>query len=168
MLQVDPAYLIKNLEMISRIVQDISILLGVVLIAAGILRFKRYGEMRGIMSHQMTIGDPLMLMVGGTGLLMLPWLVSMGVQAFFGSASPLTVSGVGINGWDRLMSAVTIFVRLIGIGAFIRGWAMLSKAGKESGQPGRVGRGFIYIIAGIFCIHILGTVHLLQYIMGAD
>ncbi|OGT97952.1 MAG: hypothetical protein A2298_04455 [Gammaproteobacteria bacterium RIFOXYB2_FULL_38_6] len=167
MLIVDPSVLIKNLQTIARIVQDISIVLGISLIVAGVFRFKRYGEMRGMMSHNMTIADPLMLLIGGTGLLTLPWLAAMAVQAFFGTASPLSESGAGISGWDQMMSAVAVFVRLIGVGAFIRGWSILAKTGKEGGQPGGIGRGLIHIIAGILCIHIIGTVHLLQYIVGA-
>jgi intracellular multiplication protein IcmC len=163
----DPTVLLTNLGMLSSITLDIAILAGICLIGSSVLVFKRYGEMRGaLMSHQMTAFQPLMLLVAGAGLLMLPSVSTTFISMIFGNASPLTMTATGLNDWDTLMESVVVLTRLIGVIAFARGLSMLGKAGSINRQPGTIGRGFIFLIAGILCIHIIGTISLLEYILG--
>ena len=162
----DPTALLTNLTDTSVIVLNSTILIGLFLIAGSILKLKKYGEMRGIMSHQMSIGAPLMLLVGGTGLLMLPWLSTTLISMIFGNASPLIMATTGIDDWDSLMESVVILTRIIGVISLSRGLCMLARAGSQNRQPGSIGRGSIFVVAGVLCIHILGTISLLEYILG--
>jgi len=166
MASFDPTALLTNLTNLSVLVSDMTIVIGIFFLAGGILKFKRYGEMRGIMSHQMTIGAPLMLFLGGSSLLMIPWLSTTFISMIFGNASPLSMTTTGLNDWDSLMESVVILTRLIGVVSLARGLCMLSKAGSQSRQPGTIGRGSIFVVAGILCIHILGTISLVEYILG--
>jgi len=162
----DPTTLLANLSTISVIVLDMAVVIGLFFIGGSILVFKRYGEMRGIMSHQMQLGKPLMLLFGGVGLLTLPTLSTTLISMVFGNASPLTMATTSIDDWSTLMQSVVILTRIIGVTALARGLSMLSKAGSQNKQPGTVGRGCIFVVAGVLCIHILGTISLLEYVLG--
>jgi intracellular multiplication protein IcmC len=166
MASFDPTALLTNLNTISVIVLDMVIVIGLFFLAGSVLVFKRYGEMRGIMSHQMTVGKPLMLFMGGASLLTLPWLSTTLISTIFGNASPLSMTTTGLNDWDSLMESVVILTRIIGVISLARGLCMLSKTGSQNRQPGAIGRGSIFVVAGILCIHILGTISLLEYILG--
>jgi intracellular multiplication protein IcmC len=166
MLDYDPAVLLANLGDISTIVLNVCIVIGLVFIIGSILVFKRYGEMRGIMSHQMTIGRPLMLLLGGAGMLMIPYLSTTFISMIFGNTSPLSMTTVGVTEWDNLMESVVVLTRIIGVVALARGLCMLAKSGSQNRTPGAIGRGCIFVVAGILCIHILGTISLLQYTLG--
>ena len=162
----DPTALLTNLTNLSVIVLDMTIVIGIYFLAGGILKFKRYGQMRGSMSHQMTVGAPLMLFMGGAGLLTVPWLSTTLISMIFGNASPLSMATTGMNDWDSLMQSVVILTRLIGVVALSRGLCMLAKAGSPNKPPGAIGRGSIFVVCGVLCIHILGTISLLEYILG--
>ena len=153
--------LMQSLYQGSIIIQSIGIALGLFLFLSGVFALKRYGEMRTMMSQQMTIAKPLFKMFAGIGLLCLPTMIATVMQAMWGTYDPLSYTGYG-NDYDILIPPVIVFVRLIGVGAFIRGWVLLSRCGGgEGGQPGITGKAILHIVGGILCIHIIGTYNLL-------
>jgi intracellular multiplication protein IcmC len=166
MFSFDPSVLLANLTKLAQLIQDGTLVIGIGFVVGGVLVFKRYGEMRGIMSHQMTIGRPLMLVLGGAALISIPSMATLFAGMLFGSSSPLSMQGINLGEWDTLMQSVVVLVRLIGFLALARGLCILSKTGSQSQTPGAIGRGCIFVVAGILCIHILGTISLLQYTLG--
>ena len=65
------------------------------------------------------------------------------------------------------MPAILVFVRVVGIGSFIRGIVLLSRSGDhQRSQPGMLGKALIHILAGVLLIHIVGTMDLLEDILG--
>ncbi len=160
----DPRVLAHNFGILATILQDISIAMGITLFAAGMFKLKRFGQMRTFMSHQMTLAGPLMMLLAAVCLLMLPFILKTGMLAFWGETNPLRYTG-GTDGYEAYMVPVLMFVRLIGIGSFMRGLMLVSRSGRIGGQPGTVGRAMIHIFAGILAIHVLGTVNLLMKIM---
>lgn len=163
---VDPIVLEQNLGTLATIVEDFGIAIGVVLIFAAFLKFKRHGEMRGGASHQSTLAGPIMLLMSGVALLWLPTVVGVALQAFWGANNPMSLPTTGDSGLAALEPAILMFVRLVGVIAFIRGWILLSKTGKEGAQPGTLGKGLTHLLGGILCIHIIGTMDLLAQILG--
>ncbi len=160
-----PALLISNFTIISKVMLAVSILMGIALFAGGMFQLKRYGEMRTMMSHQMTLAKPMMLILAGVSLIALPWFIPLGLMSFWSSASPLQYQG-GPEGYDAYIPPVLVFVRVIGIGAFMRGLVLLARSGGQGGQPGTTGRALMHLFGGILAVHILGSVHLLEQIMG--
>ena len=149
----DTEYMVRHIEMIGSILQTVAVLIGVVLVAGAIFQFKKYGESRTMMSGQHSLAGPLMMMVAGSALLSLPLVIKMTLLAFMGSASPLsyeTYAGYSIE-------PAIVFIRVVGIGSFIRGIVLLSRTGHQQGQPGNVTKALIHILAGALCIHVIGT-----------
>ena len=159
--------LIVNFIIMSYILQKAAVFIGVFLTFAGIMQFKKYGEQRSMMSSQMSAAGPALLVICGAALMILPSVLGAALIAVWGTNSPLQYQG-GPTGYRAIVPAIIILVRVVGVGSFIRGVVMLSKTGGQQSQPGTVGKAFMHILAGVMCIHILGTVGVLENILGLD
>ena len=157
--------LTQNFQIISVIIENIAILMGVGFTLTGLFQLKKYGESRTMMSQQHSIAGPLMMLLAGAMLLILPTFVGSILLAFWGTNSPLSYGG-GPTGYNALIPPVLMFVRIIGVGAFIRGIVLLSRSSGQQAQQGTFGKAMIHIFAGILCIHILGTINLLEQLLG--
>jgi len=162
---MDPSVLMRNIGTMANIFQDVAIIIGLSLFLFGLFRLKRYAEARTMMSHQMTIAAPLMLLLGGVMFLCLPMVLSTALFNFWSTTSPLSYQP-GNDAYDELMPPVIMFVRLIGVGSFMRGILLFSRVGGEQSQPGTLGRACTHLLGGLLCVHILGLVILLKEIMG--
>ena len=157
----------NNVAMFGRILQSVSIVMGIGLCTAAFFQLKRYGEMRTMMSSQMSIHTPVMMLLAGIMLLLIPSTLSTFLYSFWGTSSPLRYDGLGSrwSGVDQYMPAVLIFVRVVGVGAFMRGIVLMHRAAGHSGQPGQIAKCLLHMCGGLMCMHILGVVHLLKNIL---
>lgn len=160
------AVMLNHIGTIAIILNSISIMAGIGLVLSSLFMLKRYGEMRTMMSHQMTLMQPMAMMAGGILLLMLPTTLSTSLLAFWGTGntSPLAYSGSTTHDLDVYIPVIDAFVRLIGVGAIIRAAFLLSRTGGQGGQPGTMSKGMLHLFGGILCLHIVGTARLVKYI----
>lgn len=165
-----PDILIQNLGIISEIMQAIAVLTGLALFVTGLFQLKRYGEMRTMMSAQMSIFAPLMTLVAGVAMLCLPLMMGTALVAFWGptGVTDLPYDGETNTGWSQYVPAVLMLIRLVGVYAFMRGFVMSAKTGSGHAPPGTVGKALVFIFGGILCVHIMGTVKLIESIFGFD
>lgn len=161
----EASILTQNFGIIGTILQDMAIFLGVGMTLAALFQFKKYGEQRTMMSSQHSIAGPLAMLIAGASLLVLPTFIDTALYAFWKNSNPLTYSG-DTSGWGSLVPPILMLVRLVGVGSFIRGIVMISRCGAQQSQPGQLGKAMMHIFAGILCVHILGTLHLLKNILG--
>lgn len=157
--------LIKNFTIIAQIMNVFAITAGVFLTFMAIMEFKKMGEQRSMMSQHHGAMKPMILLLTGAMLLILPSFTGTAMLAFWGHTSDMAYSG-DTSGYASLGPAVLTFVRLIGLGSFIRGIILLSRAGGQQSQPGAVGKALIHIFAGVLCLHIVDTMSLLGSILG--
>ncbi|MDF1654756.1 MAG: type IV secretion protein IcmC [Coxiellaceae bacterium] len=162
----DVNMLIRHLHVVTVIIQDFAIAAGLLLIFMGFMKFKRYGEMRTFMSQQMTMSKPLMLVIGGSLLICTPLLLGTGIRAFWGTVNPLHYMGNTSTALDQVEYAIIVFVRVLGIVVFIRGWIMLAKSGGENVQPGMRGKAIMQLFVGVLMMHFIGTEHLILETLG--
>lgn len=155
----------NNLGTAVVILNSISVLLGVGMLFSAFFQFKRYGEQRTMMSMQHTIAGPVMMMFAGAILLILPKFIGTMLIAFWGTDTPIAYQ-TNANPWSDIVAAVLMLVRVVGVGSFIRGIVMISRAGSSQSQPGTTGKALIHIFAGILCVHIMGTIELIENILG--
>lgn len=156
---------IKNLTHFASILQILSIAGGVSLFIASLFEFKRYGEMRTFMSHQMTIAKPLAMMLSGIMLLLLPLMIGTFMLAFWGSASPMAYTSTSDSGWAPLMPVVINCVRVVGIVAFMRGIFLISRSGGSGAQPGTLSKAILHMFGGVLCVNIVATEKLVHAIL---
>lgn len=165
-----PDILVANLNLIATIMQTLAILIGLALFVGGMFQLKRYGEMRTMMSAQMSISGPLMMLFSGVAMLCSPLLMGTFLVSFWGPAgvTDLPYDGDTSSSWSQYIEPVLMMVRLVGVYAFMRGFVMASKTGSGHAQPGTTGKVLIHIFAGILCVHIMGTIQLVESILGFD
>lgn len=163
-----PDILTQNLGIIADIMQTLSILIGLSLFIAGLFQFKKYGEMRTMMSSQMSISAPLMTLISGIAMLCSPLIMGTMLVSFWGvtGATDLPYDGSTSSGWTQYIQPVLMLVRLVGVYAFMRGFVMAAKTGSGHASPGTTGKVFVHIFAGILCVHIMGTIQLIESILG--
>lgn len=163
---INPGVLLQNLGYLADIFEALSILIGLFIFMAGIFRLKRYGESRTYMSQQMTIAGPLIMLISGTALMMLPTMLHTALLNFWSSSNPMHYTGYSNHSWEELIPPIIVFVRLIGVGAFIRGIVLFSRTGSEGSQHGSMSKAMLHLLGGILCVNIVGTWKLLQSILG--
>lgn len=156
--------IINNLHHFASILQILSIMGGVALFVAALFEFKRYGEMRTFMSHQMTMARPLSMMLGAIMLLIMPLMIGTLMLAFWGSANPMAYTPTTTSGWAPLIPVIIMFVRVVGVFAFIRGIFLISRSGQQ-GQPGQLSKAILHLFGGILCINIVATEQLMHAIL---
>ncbi|MCX7125752.1 MAG: type IV secretion protein IcmC [Gammaproteobacteria bacterium] len=161
----EASILTSNFSVMAEIMETISIIIGVFMTFGAIIQFKKYGESRTQMSTQHSAAGPLVMLICGAMLMIIPTVVGTALLAFWGTNSPLAYDG-GPAGYNSLIPPILMLVRLVGVGSFIRGIVILSKTGAGQQQPGTIGKGLMHIFAGILCVHIMGTVDLLDSILG--
>ena len=162
-----PDVLTENLGLIANVMQSVSIVLGLGLFVGGMFHLKRYGEMRTMMSAQMTIWGPLMRILSGAALMYLPVMISTSLVAFWGTGGDMPIaSSTSMEGWAQYIPAVLMLVRLVGVYAFMRAFMLAARSGRTQGQPGTVGKVLVNLLAGILCVHVMGTIQLIESILG--
>lgn len=155
----------NNFQIIAEILQAIAVLMGVGLVLSALMQLKKHAESRGMMGGQAPMAGPMVTLIAGAMLLALPDFIGAAVLAFWGSNSEQAYPGGG-SGWHAIIPAVLMFVRVIGVGSFIRGIVLLSRTGSQQSQPGSLGKALIHIFAGVLCVHITGTISLIGSILG--
>lgn len=166
MVTAEAGLLIRHFETLGEILQSIATLLGVVMTIGGLFQLKKYGETRTMMSSQQSASGPLMLLLSGGILLTLPSFIGTALLTFWGnSISPMHYPD-STGGYASLLPAILMFVRLIGVGSFIRGVVLLSRSAGHQSQPGTLAKAIIHIMGGILCLHIGATLSLLSNILG--
>ncbi len=133
-----PDTLMNNLGWIAIIFQSVSIFLGLGIFVGGMFQLKRYGEMRTMMSSQMSIGGPAMMLFSGASLMYLPTFISTVLVGFWGSGAEMDLPVEStMEGWAQYIPPVLMLVRLVGVYAFTRGFVILGRSGSH-GQQGQV------------------------------
>ncbi len=165
-----PDILISNLNIIADIMQTLAVLIGLTLFVGGMFQLKRYGEMRTMMSSQMSIAGPLMTIISGVAMLCAPLMIGTALVSFWGvgGANDLPYDGDVTTSWTQYIKPVLMLVRIVGVYALMRGFVMAAKTGSGHAPPGTIGKCLVHIFAGILCVHIVGTVQLIGSIIGID
>ncbi len=161
------ALIMSNLGIVAKIIQAVAVVMGVGLIFSGIMKLKHYGEMRTMMNSQGSLAQAMFILLGGVILLTLPTMLNTFLLAFWGTVNPLPYPTNTDPGLNSLLPPIVMFVRVVGVVAFIRGVLLLTHLGKEGGsQQGSLGKALMFMIGGILCVHIVGTARLLESILG--
>jgi len=147
---------------LSGISSDLSIVMGACIFMGGLYHMKRYGEARTMMSGQLTFSKPLMPIVAGTLLMSFPSVLGTVMRAFWGSdwLSPLAYQVTG--DYDVMVPAMLSMVRLLGVVCFIRAILSSLTAVGPHAQPGAKSKVGMLLVAGLLCVNVTGTLHLLN------
>lgn len=128
--------------------------MGMFFIYKGIIGLKQFGEQRSMMASSHELKGPLIMMGVGTCLLYLPSSVQAGMNTFWTDPNPYGYVSDTPDQWQTIWQDAIMVIQLIGTIAFIRGLLTLNQLSGGQGQPGTLGKGLTYIIAGVMCINL--------------
>ncbi len=162
--------LANNLETVWYMLGGLSYLFGIFFCIAGILGLKEYGMRTTFMQVQKGMFPSLFKVLIGATFIFLPTSMDVLMTTFFGmntSDSFKQWGDTSVNAnWDDIFRPLTVLVRVVGLGALIRGLALLPKIGKQNAQPNTMSKAIIHIVGGVFCINIVGTIDILKATLG--
>ena len=125
--------------------------LGLGCVIASLFKFVEHSNTRG----KVGLNIPISLFFFGIGIMSITLLIDIG------TSSMLSSSGAGsflmkmpqspMAQFNNVLQGVMLFIRFVGVLAFIRGWLMLMDAGM--GKQGMIGRGTTFIVGGVIAIN---------------
>ena len=184
----DISSILQNLQKIvgpiTVVLLSISYVAGIVLIFRGLGLLKAFGMPLTQATRPGEIAGPLVYLIVGAALIYMPSTVEVTSHTFFGRGSKSVVIGgkiqlsalgnaatkilsyapeLGIEKyWQDFVNTIILYVQLIGLLAFIRGWFIIAHSGQPGVQPGSISKGIIHIIGGIIAINFLPVFEILR------
>jgi intracellular multiplication protein IcmC len=164
--------LTPSLLELQKLVSGAAYLLGVHFLIKGIMALKHAGEGRSHMGQQHSLKEPILYLTSGAMLIYLPTAMDIILKTVYGSNDILSYNALeagnpiidalfgssGIFGGD-----LVIFIQLIGLIAFVRGWVILAKSSsQQGGHQASFGKAVMHIFGGILAINIVQTINIVN------
>ena len=165
--------LTPSLLELEKLVTGVAYLIGVMFFVKGILALKHAGEGRSNMSQAHSMKEPILYLSSGAMLIYLPTAMDTILQTVYGSNEILSYTSLesgnpvvdAVFGSSGLFGGnLVIFIQLIGLIAFIKGWIMLAKSANQQGggHQGGIGKAGMHIFGGILAINIVQTINIIN------
>lgn len=155
------------------LIMAFSYIIGVGMVFRGLALYKAFGQHITQMSSRGEVSGPMVFIVVGAMMVYLPSTIDASLVTIYGSSSTSTIqdmigyAGSGLDQkWRQVSEIVVIYLKLIGLIAFIRGWIILSKMGHAGSQPGSIAKGITHVIGGILLINLIDTINLFATTFG--
>jgi intracellular multiplication protein IcmC len=159
----------------------ISFILGIIFIHKGLSLLKKFGLPPGHMMQQGELLQPIKYIFVGTLLIYLPTsevaltntllggenrsaigrmmdLENLNTisERIYGTSSPGRLSDY----WRNVTNTLILYIQVLGLISFIRGWILLAKP--SQGGQGTVGKGITHVVAGIIAINFVDVIRILR------
>lgn len=158
---------------IQSLIVAVAYVIGLSLIVRGVMMYRIFANQTFGSAQRGEIAGPMVHLVVGAILLYFPSTLNVSLQTIFSTTdiSPASdlVAYQSLSGgekWQKITDVVTMYMKLIGLIAFVRGWVILSKMGHSGSQPGSIGKGLIHVIGGILLVNVVDTVNILACTFG--
>lgn len=164
--------LTPSLLELEKLVSGAAYLIGVMFLIKGVMALKHAGEGKSHMSQGHSLKEPILYLSSGAMLIYLPTAMDVMLKTVYGSTNILSYNSLesgnpivdalfgssGLFGGD-----LVIFIQLIGLIAFVRGWVMLAKSStQQGGHQGGFGKAIMHIFGGILAINIVQTINIIN------
>ena len=147
----------NNMGDVLNLIIGVAYMLGVVLIASALFKFRRLSDYQRGMFQPQEMMSPFVNLAIGAGLIWLPAMFSATSETLFGNeVSGVLSYGVAETGiGTEVMLALWKVLAVIGVIAFVRGMMIIaSSTGGQGGQQGGLGKGLTHMVGGVMCYHI--------------
>ena len=155
----------NNFPAVMRMLFAMSYVLGIYFVMMSVFRLVQYGTRTVFNMAQMSLMGTISYLLIGSVLLFLPAMFQSSVESLWGVGSSQSLLAYPADippRFESILAPIFDLVRVIGLIAFIKGWAMLAKSGGGQGQPGQKGKSVMHIIGGVLALNIVGTLAVLQ------
>ncbi|WP_367606534.1 type IV secretion protein IcmC [Legionella sp. W05-934-2] len=160
-----------SLEPIQQLITGVAYVMGIAFAFKAIYSLKVYGEARTMMSSNASLKEPVTYLVVSAVFIYLPRAMKVLLMTTFGDTDILPYAPINSsNGTlDALFgsnspvgASLSLFIQVIGLIAFIRGWVLIARAAGQGGQPGTTGKGLMHVFGGILAINIVKTLEIIN------
>lgn len=140
---------------------------GLGLSMSAIYRLKKFGHRTAFMHVDVGIIAPMVQFFIGVALIYSPTFFKVinmtlfkktSVTSQFTGGSQVAAQNIAMI---KIIQEVSGIIQIIGLFAFLRGWLILSRVGKQGTQPGTISKGIVHIIGGILAINIIETINVI-------
>lgn len=161
----------ENLHTIVIFINALSYVMGLWFMYSGLYSLKIYGDLRTMMPSNASMAGPLLKLILGVMLLLMPGMVKISISSLWGAGAADSLMqyptlSPSMQSWENTIKGVIDIIRVLGYISFLRGFNMLSKATKQQAQPGLYGKGTMHVLGGVLAINIVGTINIIQYSLG--
>ena len=130
-----------------------------------------YGESKTMSASNASVKEPLVYLLVGAIFIYLPTGINLLVRTTFGRNAEI-LAYAPINSPSNLLALfgsgspvaepLTMFIQMIGLIAFIRGWVLIARASGHGQQPGGTGKGLMHVFGGIVALNIVKSVEVIN------
>ena len=160
------ANLAPSLKSVQYLLTGASYIIGIAFLIKGVMALKQLGEQKSHMSPHHSFKEPLIYFLSGSMLLYLQTAINTFNLTVFGTRSILSYNQLNGNFTAQLTNAgqnIVLFVQVVGLIAFIRGWIIIAKGASQSGHgQGGFGKGLMHVFGGILAINIVATLNIIS------
>lgn len=154
----------SNLPALFKLVVATSYVMGIAFILIGLFRLKKYGQQTVMMMAAANIGEPMIFLFVGVALTWLPSMLNSMTETLWGAQTSsilsYNVSSMGVT-WTSVVGPVMKIIQLIGLIAFVRGFALLTRLAGQA-QPGTLSKAFLHILGGTMAVNIYATIDVIN------
>ena len=157
-----------TLPAIVQMVMGFCYVFGLWLTFRALYKLKQYGELRTMMSSNTDLREPMLLLMVGAFMLLLPTTIQFAENTLFDYyyAQPIMYPTSQQSPWGMVEDVLIQIVRFVGLIAFIRGWSIVTHLGGQSNPNATFGKAITFIVAGVLAMNFHGTVRVLAQTIG--
>lgn len=162
----------SSLISVEQLVTATAYLLGISFAVKALYSLKTLGESK---AHQSGgsggVKEPLIYMLVAGMFIYFPTGFEVLMNSTFGYSQVLAYAPVtaGSSVMMTLFGAssdfgatLALFIQVIGVIAFVRGWVLVARAASTGQPPGGTGQGLMHVFGGIMAMNIIGTLQVIN------
>lgn len=163
--------LAKSLAPVETFLVGLAYLIGLAFAFKAIYSLKVYGEARTMMSNNASLKEPVTLLIVSAILLYFPTSLGVILQSSFGESSILQYAPVNsknetlnvlFGNGSVIGQPLTLLIKILGLGAFIRGWVLIARSASQGQPAGGTGKGFIHVFGGVMAMNVVATLQIIN------
>ena len=160
------ANIASSLVSIEKLITGAAYLMGISFAIKAIYSMKKLAEAKSQMSDHGSVKEPAIYLLVAGMLLYFPTGFAVMMESTFGYSQVLAYAPIdtGSSTLNSLFgtgspfgSTLALFIQVIGLVAFIRGWILIARAASTGQPPGGTGQGLTHVFGGILAMNIVGT-----------
>lgn len=141
--------------------------MGIFFILRSVYKFKQHAQGMSQMSQEKSVVKPLIVLLVGVGFIWLPLLMDSLLASLWNYGTDSVVAYPEQSDPFVLITGPLInIIRVFGLIAIVRGWALLVKLGSEGHTEGVVGKAIIHMVGGILAWNVVGFWSVIQNTLG--
>jgi len=163
--------IINSLVSIEKLATGTAYLIGISFAIKALYSMKKLAEAKSQSQDHATMKEPAIYFLVSAMCLYFPTGFAVLMNTTFGYSQVLAYAPIttGSSTLNSLFSqdnafgyALALFIQVVGVIAFIRGWILIARSASSGQPPGGTGQGLTHVFGGILAMNIMGTIQIIN------